>query len=535
MTKKKKLAAILLSCLPGALGYSAPTHAVHLNPHGRGQAWIYPYYGVNGGNQTIISVVNTANDVKAIRVRFLESRNSRSVIDFNLYLSPFDVWTGSVFALDANGGANLVTLDSSCTVPPIKGGTALPSVGGNRYVPFRNVQYTGAFADGGGGSLARTREGHVEIIEMGTLLGGRDAHLLADEATRGGEVVPPNCAALVAAWSSGGAWIGAGAAAGTNAPSGGFFGSGAVVDVANGTMLAYNADALDGFYFTGDPADDIHFRPVFEHPTLNNARSGSRTPPVTSFALTGGSAPSVVASSWIRTAPNDLAGVDAVSAALMVDAIYNEYTSDVSLGAATEWIVTFPTKRFYVDHVEFGGAASLAVGPVAGTRQSLPPFSGFGFTALSGGARVASFACEDLSITLTDRGAGIVWESQFGEILPNKLGLCEATNTVTFDQSGSESAILGTPSTRYRNLDGPFVSGSAHMRFTQSIGTGVEPDFIVARTATASDGDAYAGLPVTGFAAVSIVNRDAAPGMLANYAGVFRHRGTTAITPSETD
>ena len=98
--KKNSLTTALLAGLAGAAGLATTAHAVNLNPDGLGQALIYPYYGVNSGNQTIISVVNTANDVKAVKVRFLESRNSREVIDFNLYLSPFDVWTGSVFALD---------------------------------------------------------------------------------------------------------------------------------------------------------------------------------------------------------------------------------------------------------------------------------------------------------------------------------------------------------------------------------------------------------------------------------------------------
>ena len=42
--------------------------------------------------------------------------------------------------------------------------------------------------------------------------------------------------------------------------------------------------------------------------------------------------------------------VDAVSSLFMVDNIYNEYVADPGVGASTEWVVTFPTKRFYVDN-----------------------------------------------------------------------------------------------------------------------------------------------------------------------------------------
>ncbi len=540
--KKNSLTTALLAGLAGAAGLATTAHAVNLNPDGLGQALIYPYYGVNSGNQTIITVVNTANDVKAVKVRFLESRNSREVIDFNLYLSPFDVWTGSVFALDANGAGNLVTLDNSCTVPLIKGNTALPSVGGNRYVPFRNVQYTGAFADGGGGSLARTREGHIEIIEMGTLLGDGSTvstnGRLAEEATHSAGN-PISCARLNAAWGTGGAWASAGAgsaANNTNAPTGGLFGSGAVVDVANGTMLAYNSEAIDGFFSTGSPASDLHFPPGSVLPTLNNARTGSPVPPVQSFVFRGGATSTVVSSLWADriTPANALAGVDAVSAVFTQDAIYNEYTTDPNLGAVTEWVITFPTKRFYVDHTAFGGPSSLPVGPFTGTRFALAPFAGLGFTAISGGALVASFACEDVTLAIFDREEQTT--TQPIDFSPQPTSgvnqLCEETNTLTFKQSGAESAILGTPSSRYLNVDAPFADGWMRMGFTTNSDTGNDPGFLVSRAAASSDGDTYAGLPVTGFEAVNVINRAATPGNLANYSGFFKHRGSRVITGS---
>jgi hypothetical protein len=516
--KKNSLTTALLAGLAGVAGLATTAHAVNLNPDGLGQALIYPYYGVNSGNQTIITVVNTANDVKAVKVRFLESRNSREVIDFNLYLSPFDVWTGSVFALDANGAANLVTLDNSCTVPAIKGNTALPSVGGNRYVPFRNIQYSGTLNDGGGQTLARTREGHAEIIEMGVLLSGTAAVQLGDEATHGAGGVPANCARLIAAWTPGtGAWTGTGAAAGTNAPTGGLFGSGAAVDVANGTMLAYNADAIDGFFFTGNPADDLHFAPGSILPTLNNARTGGLAPPVQSFVFRGGPTSSVVASSWARPAS---AGVDAVSAVLIQDAIYNEYTTDATLGAVTEWVVTFPTKRFYVDPTALVIPASAV--------EAAAPFAGEVFTFRVGGALLGSFACEDVSLNIFDREEQTTTTPIDFSPQPTQGAnqICEETNTVTFDQTGAESAILGTPSSRYLNIDTPFADGWLRMGFPVNSTTGNTPGIV------SSDGDTYLGLPVTGFAAINVINRNATPGNLANYSGFFKHRGSRAITAS---
>ena len=50
---------------------------------GKGQVLLFPYYSVRNGLDTLISVVNTTNEVKALKVRFREGRNNRSVFSFN--------------------------------------------------------------------------------------------------------------------------------------------------------------------------------------------------------------------------------------------------------------------------------------------------------------------------------------------------------------------------------------------------------------------------------------------------------------------
>ena len=118
--KKKSLCAALAGI--GALGAAGAAQAVNLNPDGLGQVLIYPYYTVRSdgaGNafNSLLSVVNTTASVKAVKVRFLEGKNSREVLDFNLYLSPKDVWTTGVVPMGA--GAGIITTDKSCTLPAI--------------------------------------------------------------------------------------------------------------------------------------------------------------------------------------------------------------------------------------------------------------------------------------------------------------------------------------------------------------------------------------------------------------------------------
>src|SRR3954466_1075360 len=94
ITKGKALPGAVASALTLASGAA---RAVYEDPHGTGQVLIYPYYTVQsaGGNafNTYLSVSNTTTRAKVVKVRFREGRNARAVLDFNLFLSPNDVWT----------------------------------------------------------------------------------------------------------------------------------------------------------------------------------------------------------------------------------------------------------------------------------------------------------------------------------------------------------------------------------------------------------------------------------------------------------
>ena len=95
----------------GALAMAGAANAVYVNADGLGQALVYPYYTVRAGNTTLLSVVNTTTQAKAVKVRFLEGKNSQEVLDFNLFLSAKDVWTGLIAPTTA--GATILTADKS--------------------------------------------------------------------------------------------------------------------------------------------------------------------------------------------------------------------------------------------------------------------------------------------------------------------------------------------------------------------------------------------------------------------------------------
>ncbi|MEO7741782.1 MAG: hypothetical protein ABIR98_02450, partial [Usitatibacter sp.] len=224
-TFKRK--ALFTAVLAG-LGTVGTAEAVYLNPNGTGQVLVYPYYTVQsaGGNawNTYLSVVNTTSRAKALKVRVLEGKTSAEVLDFNLFLSANDMWTAVIVpGPNAGDAARIVTSDVSCTNPVGN----LPVANGGE--PFRNFQYsTGGDALPGTG-LDRTREGYVEIIEMGTLTGA-----WASAVTHGAAGTPANCAVVQGNTLT---------PSSIEAPSGGLSGTGTLINVNNGSDAGYKADA----------------------------------------------------------------------------------------------------------------------------------------------------------------------------------------------------------------------------------------------------------------------------------------------------
>ena len=143
---KKKLLATGVAVALGALSGVASA-ALAVNATGVGSINVIPYYSVQGGNDTLLSIVNTDTvNGKAVKVRFRGAEWSDDVFDFQIFLSPGDVWTGGV---TKNGNlAKMITNDSTCT---------LPENINQDFVPIRlqaSKQNVG------------TLEGYVEIITM---------------------------------------------------------------------------------------------------------------------------------------------------------------------------------------------------------------------------------------------------------------------------------------------------------------------------------------------------------------------------------
>lgn len=501
--KKKILSLAVATGLVGAA--SVAQAQMHINEKGLGEALVYPFYSAANGNDTYVHVVNTSSDTKAVKVRFIEAMNSQEVLDFNLYLSPDDVWAGVITSNPNGDGAIIRTVDNSCTVPMIGTGpggnvTELGDGSTQRDQPFVNIRYQGDED----ASIARTNEGYIEIIEMGQLnpntgLGAEAVHNEEGFPGAGGD--GEGCAELVNAWSTGGAWYGGAPETGFRADwdaegtAGGLYGYGVVINVPQGRAAGYDAVAIDDFRAAGQ--ENIHFEPGDELPNLEQSQ-----PEVTIF---DGVAPNTM----LFTADP----ADPVSALFMSTHIMNDYVTDPGINATTDWVVTMPTKRFYVD---------------VPTQYADTPFN-------SPWDEERNQACEYVAFDFFDREEANVISSEGPQFSPrpvdsisNDLTLCREVSLISW--AGSESALNGS-SRILHGIDSGYDEGWASLSFevTDLVQDSQNNLQGGARELVADDGTTLHGLPVAGFAVFSYQNGQLDGGVLSNYSAASEHKNAIRV------
>jgi hypothetical protein len=497
MSRHKLFASLAAA---GCLAVTTPGGAVEVNPDGIGQVLLYPYYTVrdsSSGNalNTLLTVGNTTDHVKAVRVRFREGAVGAAVADLNLYLTAHDMWAGAVIP-NASGGATLLSADRSCTVPSLY---MAP-------LTFSNQAYSG---DPLTASLDRTREGFVEIMEMGDygLASAAPVGSVAEGVQQiGGGGVPLDCSRALND-------IGTESQAGT----GGLFGRAILINVEDGTEFSYSATALANFN------------------AIQSLWAASNTP---GPSLADVNPPISVVHYFVGTIRTQWAApIDATSAVLMHESLSNEFVLDTLTGSITDWVITMPTKYFYV-------------------HANLVPSRLFQSPLASNGA------CE---IVESAYAAALMFDRESSSSLGISLGaptpqgaLCWAATVVNFYALASEQsqtptlfgskntyAVTGFPYTAANAspfpVQTPFQDGwmmvPLHVdglgpQFTHFLVGGAttlfRPDGSVGTQPQAT----YVGLPVIGFAAESYSNGTLVVNgqtVLSNYGGLIAHRYTNAV------
>lgn len=420
--KKNLLAAAVASgcaMLAGGAFAQTATGSVVLSADGLGEALIYPYYTARGDQKTFVSIVNTTTQGKVVKVRFREGKNSNDVLDFNLYLSPYDVWTGQVTR--EQGGSVLYTNDTSCT-DPVKADWALNPAAGLYGQPFFPFDYqrvdslagrTGAAQD-----LDRTLEGYMEVIGMANVPEGNALYNAIKHDPSTGR--PANCSAVSGLTGS----------ANVVAPTGGLFGGAAIIDLSatktGGTGIGYGATAYGGFARPG-----VIFSPSSANPNFGDHNA-------TSAVITDGNNRVVQVQ---PTATGVLGAAQSFAMANMAERLVGEYSVDTTNLTAhtTDWVVTMPAKHYFVNRASWlttSGDPHGQVGP--SPAPALAPFTTmWNATNLN--------ACEQVLPTSTSREEDrettrLGFSPQPPGATPNSL--CFESTVISFGKGTGASGVL---------------------------------------------------------------------------------------------
>lgn len=557
--KKKSMHVAVMAGL-AAIGAAGTAEAVHISPDGLGQVLVFPYYTVRGGQNTLITLINTQNNTKIVKIRFLEGKNSREVLDFNIFMSPADVWTGAV--IQTALGAKVVSNDNTCVTPSdLFRETRTDSNNVQFLNEFKNYQYgsnNGLIDNASMSSLDRSREGYFEVIEMGVIdddLIDTGVTAATTAATVTGHIkhnsagVPANCPALDALDAfvgnlnpiqfpnTGATIVPVGNL--TQPPRGGLAGRASIINPTTGANYSYSPTAFDAW--TNSVA---YFSSGDLRPAIYEAF------PATSNVFTSAG---VVTTTWPATVQGQR---DAMSATMMRNTVINEFILDAATASKTDWVVTFPTKRAYVGLVTAG--------------QATPPFS----QNFPNSNNLGS--CDPYGFSVFNREEGPVGSSPLllppVSPLPPAVGpaagaaLCWEANVVPFKGPLAADSLLASTNTSvllssiYSTVNGATtVGGSATspapigrgtqgpngyfiINFNNTVVSAVAP-FSNAQTLVApaagttrtplgaAPGAAFAatynGLPVVGFMVHNYQNA----GVSSQYGGLVDHKFTRSITP----
>lgn len=536
---KKNVLALSIATMIGGLGFSGAAMAApadfDVNESGAGIIQIVPYFTAQDGNATVLHVVNTdTTNAKAVKIRFRGASNSDDLLDFQVFLSPGDVWTGMASA-NAEGRLQLVTNDSSCTLP------ASVRTDGVTLAPLDRL--SNRLWDTAEKKHAQTREGYIEILEMATIpahtktTGLNEVEALytaVKHVKKDGKMQAPCTASAFTALdqvTDGKTLVAAVAgppavpAVELGAPTGTLAASWYIMNVAKSTTFSGSATALAlkagtavpvyapqkaqiaSALVTADPliASEIIDKQDFDVPDLS-------TPLLSPSAATP--AAGLVEAS--KQAAN-------LSAALNRATVGNQFYQDAGLNAATDWVFSMPTRRYLVaanydaekyikgailDGVDAAGAAVASAGNTANyiVRNAHA-------TATANDGTVGNKFNVDGNITVNAQGQICVQAAgqtfydreedsvKDGHVvspgIAKKLNLCGEVHVATF---GAKSPLGASVAQSSFQTD--FGAGWGVVDFGTGAGNGV---------------------PVLGAAFTAATNPNAAAGMVGNYGVTWPH------------
>ncbi len=542
---KKNVLALSIAAMIGGLGFAgaasavvingtgtAPTAAVlgatnatafELTNGGVGHNLIVPYFTAQDGNMTVLHLTNTdVKNGKAVKVRFRGAANSDDILDFQVLLSPGDVWTGAVTA-GADGVAQLTTADGTCTVPTLTKGVA-------QSFDTRRLQGSLSAAD----KAAGTREGYVEIFNMADIPdldvygapAGKSALFKAIKHVGG--VAPCTASVIDTALLETNYTEATAAAAGFATPTTGLMGDWYIINVAKTTTFSGGATALTAVSatgvagrgnfvlfpqlsasvgapdaFTADPA----LRTVATNASTTKTVAGvvgalpaGYTLPVVEAAyydLPDLSTPYLVPGTTAISPIGAATQAELLTKQLSVKSITNQYANDASITAKTDWVFSMPTRRYSVA-MDYRATTPVRVF-TPGIVNGATAFFYTGNTAVDAGKIcVNSDGQSFFDREETTKSSGAVFSP--GSV--DRTRFCGETSVLSFADAGT--SVLGATVARQDTGSSAYVNGWSVI--------------------TTKNGGA--GLPILGSSFIKLTNPQASAGMSGTYGITWPHRFT---------
>jgi hypothetical protein len=286
------------------------------------------------------------------------------------------------------------------------------------------------------------------------------------------------------------------AKADTGLGTGGLFGTMTLINVNASAEAGYDAVALEAFRTV---APSLWNPPGSILPDLTQQLDATLPAGHQAETYQGGA---VVLTPWNQ-------GIDAVSAALMHDNVLNEYVLDSGTKSGTDWVVTYPTKRYYV-------------APGTGSPSTLFQRN-FGVNG----------ACDDVAIQHWDREEATPGGTPGGFSPPPpgspNAALCWEANILTWNNSN----ILS--STNSVNRATTYQNGWARLNLVGPLALGNNVTHRLVSPGGNNGTVTFTGLPVVGFMVDTYYNGSiplAGGGNIQSaYGASFKHKTTTCVSP----
>jgi hypothetical protein len=330
--KKRVIALSVAAALGGVAGTAGAqtSNFLSFNNDGVGHILIVPYFSTQGGNATLLNIVNTDTvNGKAVKIRFRGASNSDDIFDFQLFMSPGDVWTANI-SQGASGLSRMSTSDKSCTLPA--------NINQDFITSRLNT------VDLSGDALANeTREGYVEILNMADITSASGTTTVWFATKHNAAGVAPCTASILESLTQGDTRLAL--------PTTGLMANWTIINVPQTTTWAGEAATLQAQVTTGvaGTGRNVFWPQTATALTPTQIADNTADPLFIAGLVEAASYDLPDLSTPYTAAPgNPIDQANDLSNAMAVRSVANEYLSSPTIGATTDWVVSKPTRRYYV-------------------------------------------------------------------------------------------------------------------------------------------------------------------------------------------